>query len=218
MTREVVNPLFSPQVRLDALPTKVRRIRPTVTVTVRGHGLRVGFLVYNLQWNTEDILFEVARLGICSVTPLPLFWHVDQGVARVAFRPATARARHVSVMSKAVLLVVRHGMVRWVGLCPAIRHLSQVGFRNQNRPTNSAEEAGKLMTMRARTLLNRALAVIRPRPRYLPIDVREILANQEALDVVQRFNDLYYTSNVASDMVWRGDTNVKESMRSLDSN
>jgi cephalosporin hydroxylase len=38
----------------------------------------------------------------------------------------------------------------------------------------------------------------------LPIDVREILANQEALDVVQRFNDLYYTSNVASDMVWRG--------------
>jgi len=60
------------------------------------------------------------------------------------------------------------------------------------------------MTIRARTFLNRVLSVIRPRPRYIPIDVRDIIANQEATDVVQRFNDLYYTSNAASDMVWRG--------------
>jgi hypothetical protein len=100
MTREVVKCSIQSTSEAGCASDEGSQIRPTVTVTVRGHGLRVGFLVYNLQWNTEDILFEVARLGICSVTPLPLFWHVDQGVARVAFRPATARARHLSVNVK----------------------------------------------------------------------------------------------------------------------
>lgn len=59
--------------------------------------LRVGFLTYDLQRNTEDVLFEVARLETSSVKAFPLFWHVDQGIARVAFRPATARARHLGV-------------------------------------------------------------------------------------------------------------------------
>ena len=62
--------------------------------------LRVGFLTYDLQRNTEDVLFEVARLETSSVKAFPLFWHVDQGIARVAFRPATARATHLGVEVK----------------------------------------------------------------------------------------------------------------------
>jgi glycosyltransferase involved in cell wall biosynthesis len=64
---------------------------------VSGRQLRVGFLTYDLQRNTEDVLFEVARLETSLVKAFPLFWHVDQGIARVAFRPATARATHLGV-------------------------------------------------------------------------------------------------------------------------
>ncbi|MGO8757545.1 MAG: glycosyltransferase family 4 protein [Terracidiphilus sp.] len=63
--------------------------------------LRVGFLTYDLQRNTEDALFEVARAAPqYSVKAFPLYKHGDQDLSRVAYRPATARGRHLGVNVK----------------------------------------------------------------------------------------------------------------------
>ncbi|HVN92787.1 MAG TPA: glycosyltransferase family 4 protein [Terracidiphilus sp.] len=62
--------------------------------------LRVGFLTYDLQRNTEDALFEVAQAAPFSVKAFPLYAHGDQAQSRVAYRPATARAKHLGVNVK----------------------------------------------------------------------------------------------------------------------
>jgi glycosyltransferase involved in cell wall biosynthesis len=62
--------------------------------------LRVGFLAYDLQRNTEDALFEVAQVASFSMKAYPLYAHSDQTQSRVAYRPATARAKHLGVNVK----------------------------------------------------------------------------------------------------------------------
>ncbi len=59
--------------------------------------LRVGFLTYDLQCNTEDALFEVAQVASFSMKAFPLYAHSDQEHSRVAYRPATARGKHLGV-------------------------------------------------------------------------------------------------------------------------
>jgi glycosyltransferase involved in cell wall biosynthesis len=59
--------------------------------------LKVGFLTYDLQRNTEDALFEVARAASFSVKAFPLYTHSDQEHSRVPYRPATARGKHLGV-------------------------------------------------------------------------------------------------------------------------
>ena len=57
--------------------------------------MRVGFLTYDLQRNTEDALFEVARAAPqCAVKAFPLYRHDDQALSRVDYRPATGRGKH----------------------------------------------------------------------------------------------------------------------------
>jgi len=62
--------------------------------------LRVGFPTYDLQRNTEDALFEVAQAAPFSVKAFPLYMHTDQEHSRVAYRPATARGKHLGVSVK----------------------------------------------------------------------------------------------------------------------
>ena len=62
--------------------------------------MRVGFLTYDLQRNTEDVLFEVAQAASFSVKAFPLYKHGDQEHSRVAYRPATARGKHLGVNIK----------------------------------------------------------------------------------------------------------------------
>ena len=62
--------------------------------------LKVGFLIYDLQRNTEDALFEVARAAPFFVKAFPLYAHLDQERSRVAYRPATARGKHLGVSVK----------------------------------------------------------------------------------------------------------------------
>jgi len=62
--------------------------------------LKVGFLIYDLQHNTEDALFEVAQAAPFSVKAFPLYVHLDQELSRVAYRPATARGKHLGVNVK----------------------------------------------------------------------------------------------------------------------
>jgi glycosyltransferase involved in cell wall biosynthesis len=62
--------------------------------------LKVGFLTYDLQCNTEDALFEVARAASFSVKAFPLYTHSDQKHSRVQYRPATARGKHLGVNVK----------------------------------------------------------------------------------------------------------------------
>ena len=62
--------------------------------------LKVGFLTYDLQRGTEDALFEVAQSAALAVKAFPLYEHPDQELSRVAFRPATARGKHLGVNVK----------------------------------------------------------------------------------------------------------------------
>ncbi len=62
--------------------------------------LKVGFLTYDLQRNTEDALFEVAQAAQFPIKAFPLYRHPDQELSRVAFRPAAARGRHLGIMGK----------------------------------------------------------------------------------------------------------------------
>ena len=63
--------------------------------------LRVGFLTYDLQRNTEDALFEVARAAPqFAIKAFPLYEHNDQELSRVAYRPATARGSYLGVSVK----------------------------------------------------------------------------------------------------------------------
>jgi len=62
--------------------------------------LKVGFLTYDLQRNTEDALFEVARAASFSLKAFPLYAHSDQEHSRVAYRRATARGRHLGINVK----------------------------------------------------------------------------------------------------------------------
>jgi glycosyltransferase involved in cell wall biosynthesis len=63
--------------------------------------LRVGFLTYDLQRNTEDALFEVARAAPhFAIKAFPLYEHNDQALSRVAYRPATAKGKHLGVSVK----------------------------------------------------------------------------------------------------------------------
>ncbi len=62
--------------------------------------LRVGFLIYDLQRNTEDALFEVAKASGFSVKAFPLFAHPNQGDSRIAYRPATSRCKRFGVNVK----------------------------------------------------------------------------------------------------------------------
>jgi glycosyltransferase involved in cell wall biosynthesis len=62
--------------------------------------LKVGFLIYDLQQNTEDALFEVAQAAQFEVKAFPLYRHPDQELSRVSFRPATARGKHLGVSGR----------------------------------------------------------------------------------------------------------------------
>jgi glycosyltransferase involved in cell wall biosynthesis len=62
--------------------------------------LKVGFLIYDLQRNTEDALFEVAQAAPFLVKAFPLYAHLDQEHSRVAYRPATAHGKHLGVNVK----------------------------------------------------------------------------------------------------------------------
>jgi glycosyltransferase involved in cell wall biosynthesis len=62
--------------------------------------LKVGFLIYDLQRNTEDALFEVAQAAPFFVKAFPLYAHIDQERSRVAYRRATSRGKHLGVNVK----------------------------------------------------------------------------------------------------------------------
>lgn len=65
-----------------------------------GKPLTVGFLVYDLQRNTEDALFEVACATKHRIKAFPLFRHRDQELSRVPYRPAMGKAKHLGVSVK----------------------------------------------------------------------------------------------------------------------
>ncbi|MEJ2671400.1 MAG: CmcI family methyltransferase [Deltaproteobacteria bacterium] len=65
------------------------------------------------------------------------------------------------------------------------------------------------MNNRLRFFLNRVINVLRPAPRYLPLTVEQVLANQNSLDLVEGFNDLYYSSGMARNLNWRGMEMIK---------
>ena len=55
-----------------------------------------------------------------------------------------------------------------------------------------------------KVFIKRLLNFLRPKPRYIPLPIEDIFANNSARDVVERFNDFYYVSGNAGTLNWRG--------------
>lgn len=57
--------------------------------------------------------------------------------------------------------------------------------------------------------VKRVLNFFRPQPRYIPLPLEDIFANNSARDVVERFNDFYYVSGFSGTLKWRGVEMIK---------
>ena len=55
-----------------------------------------------------------------------------------------------------------------------------------------------------RSFSHRLINFLRPKPRFMPLSVDQVLKNKDSLDTVNRFNDFYYMSGVAGDLNWQG--------------
>ena len=64
------------------------------------------------------------------------------------------------------------------------------------------------MNQKILRLINRIVNFIRPKPRYLPLSVSDVLLNSKAKSVVEKFNDFYY-SRGAEDLNWAGVPMIK---------
>jgi len=56
-----------------------------------------------------------------------------------------------------------------------------------------------------RRFVQRVLNYAKPQPSFKPLTVQDILGSQSGRGVVDQFNDLWYRSGVARQLVWRGD-------------
>ena len=65
------------------------------------------------------------------------------------------------------------------------------------------------MNYQLRSFINRVVNFVRPKPRFIPLTSAQILKSNEGLDLVERFNDLFYSSGVAESLNWRGMPMVK---------
>ncbi len=83
-------------VELQAERSPRERVEQTAAESI----LRVGFLTYDLQRNTEDAIFEVSHSVKFRVKAFPLFRHDDQELSRVPYRPATAQCKRFGVNVK----------------------------------------------------------------------------------------------------------------------
>jgi cephalosporin hydroxylase len=61
----------------------------------------------------------------------------------------------------------------------------------------------------AARFVRRVIDFIRPRPRYLPLTVEEILKSDKSRSIVDSFNDLYYSGGTARSLNWRGSEMIK---------
>lgn len=60
------------------------------------------------------------------------------------------------------------------------------------------------MSYQSRALFNRVISFIRPKPQYLPLQVTQLKESPYANNLVEKFNDFYYTSWVGGDLNWKG--------------
>ena len=57
--------------------------------------------------------------------------------------------------------------------------------------------------------IKRVLNFIRPKPQYIKLPVDELLNNKSVKNVVDTFNDFYYTSGNSGNLNWRGSEMLK---------
>ena len=65
------------------------------------------------------------------------------------------------------------------------------------------------MNIKIHQFINRVINFIRPKPRYMPLSVSDVLANAESNGIVEQFNNFYYSAGIASDLNWGGAPMIK---------
>jgi cephalosporin hydroxylase len=57
--------------------------------------------------------------------------------------------------------------------------------------------------------INRVINFLRPKPRFQPLSISDVLVQSESRDLVDRFNDFYYSGGIAGDLNWGGAPMIK---------
>jgi cephalosporin hydroxylase len=65
------------------------------------------------------------------------------------------------------------------------------------------------MNIRILKFINRVINFLRPKPRYMPLSISEVLVHSEGKNLVDRFNDFYYSGGAAGDLNWGGSPMIK---------
>lgn len=65
------------------------------------------------------------------------------------------------------------------------------------------------MNMKIRQFVNRTINFVRPKPRYMQLSVSDVLRSSEGANLVDRFNDFYYSGGAAGDLNWGGAPMIK---------
>ncbi len=63
--------------------------------------------------------------------------------------------------------------------------------------------------MMKKNFIKRVINFIRPKPRYIKMPLDDILRNSHAKDIVEKFNDFYYTSGNPGNLMWHGVEMIK---------
>ena len=65
------------------------------------------------------------------------------------------------------------------------------------------------LVLKQRQFFNRVVNFLRPQTRFKPLTVEDVLKNSSSMDVVNKFNDFYYTSSVCENINWQGISMIK---------
>jgi len=65
------------------------------------------------------------------------------------------------------------------------------------------------MNHSTRLRIARVVRFLKPTPQKIPLSIEEVLGKSESLDIVERFNKLYYEGGLAGTLNWRGVPMIK---------
>lgn len=65
------------------------------------------------------------------------------------------------------------------------------------------------MNHSTRLRIARVVGFLKPTPQKVPLSIEQVLGRSESLDVVERFNKLYYDGGISGTLNWRGQPMIK---------
>ena len=65
------------------------------------------------------------------------------------------------------------------------------------------------MNHSTRLRIAHVVGFLKPKPQKIPLSIEQVLGRSDSLDVVERFNKLYYDGGLSGTLNWRGQPMIK---------